>query len=280
MSSTTPVGLPELKDAHESAKVLPYLREVWSRRDFISYVAMNELKSRQITNVLGNFWHLLNPLLSIGIYYIIFGLLLGIRGDGNFLLFLTVGLFIFQFTQKSTTDGARSIISNPGLLKAVRFPRVILPVTSTFTELLASISTFAMMFVILLTGGEAPRLTWLLLPVIVSVQFVFNLGTAMVAARLTTQFRDMTQILPFVFRLLLYASGVIYNVDIYAEGNRTIEVLFILNPVYCFISAARWAMLGTSVDGAVFVSALAWAIVFVTVGFWFFRAAEDRYARD
>lgn len=281
MSSTTPVGLPELKDAHESAKILPYLRDIWSRRDYIWYVAVNELRSRQITNVLGNLWHLMNPLLSIGVYYLIFGLLLDVqRGTGNFLLFLTVGLFIFQFTQKATTDGARSIIGNPGLLKGVKFPRAILPFTSTFTELLSTIPTFAMMFVIVVIGGEPPRWTWFLLPFIVGVQFVFNLGSAMIAARLTTHFRDMTQILPFVFRLLLYASGVIYSVDAYAEGNRTIELLFNLNPVYCYITAGRWAVLGTAADPSIFVSGALWALVFVLAGFGFFRAAEERYARD
>ena len=129
----------ELRDAHESIRLGPYLRDLWSRRSYIWYVSTSELRSRQVTNVFGNFWHLLNPILSIGVYYVIFGLLLdvGDRSSGDFFLFLTVGLFIFQFTQKATTDGAKSIINNVGLIKAIKFPRAMLPITSTVTETIA-----------------------------------------------------------------------------------------------------------------------------------------------
>lgn len=290
MSVTTPTGLPELRDVHESAKLLPYLRDIVARRSYIWYVALQELRSRQVTTVLGNLWHLLNPLLSIGVYYVIFGLLLktdrGVEG-GNFILFLTVGLFIFQFTQKATVDGAKSIVGNAGIIKGVKFPRAILPITATITELLASLSTFALMFVILIIGGEFPRLTWLLFPLVVAVQFVFNLGSAMVAARMTTHFRDTTQVLPFFFRLLLYGSGVIFSVDAYAysddrteNASRLIEWLFTLNPMYCYLTVGRWTVLGGELHTNVVISGIVWAVVIVTAGFVWFRAAEDRYARD
>jgi len=281
MAGTTQLGQSELRDAHESAQLVPYLKDVWARRGYIWYVSVNELRTRQITNVLGNLWHLLNPLLTIGVYYIIFGLLLQVdRGVDNFLLFLTVGLFIFQFTQKATIDGARSIVSNTGLLKAVKFPRAILPITATVTEFAASLSTFLMMFVILLIGGESPRWTWLLFPLVVILQSAFNLGSSMVAARMTTQFRDTTQILPFVFRLLLYGSGVIYNVDAYVDDNEAAAVLFTLNPMYCLITMARWTIFGGDLDPAVVVSAVVWSVGGAIFGFLWFRAAEERYARD
>lgn len=281
MSVSDPVDVPELRDAHESERLGPYLREVIDRRSYIWYVAKQELRIRQALNVLGNLWNLLNPILTITVYYLIFGLLLNTtRGVDNFLLFLTIGLFIFQFTQKSTTEGAKSIVGNKGLLKGVSFPRVILPVTSTVTELLASLSPFALMLVLALVTGQSPLWSWLALPVIIGVQFTFNLGAAMVAARMTTQFRDTTQILPFFFRLLLYASGVIYSVDAYVDDSPALKVLFTLNPMYCFLTTARWTLLGGTLDGTLVVSALAWAIGLCTFGFLWFRAAEASYARD
>jgi teichoic acid transport system permease protein len=96
---------------------------------------------------------------------------------------------------------------------------------------------------------------------------------------LTTQFRDTTQILPFFFRLLLYSSGVIFNVDSYAEGNKTVELLFTLNPMYCFITIARWTVMGTPLKQQYVMSMLIWTVVIVFVGFFWFRAAEDRYGR-
>lgn len=93
-----PSSVDGLRDAHESSRLGPYLRDVWARRSYIAYVAKSELKRRQVNDVLGNIWHLLNPLLQIGVYFIIFGLLLdvGERSTDNFILFLTVGLFVYS----------------------------------------------------------------------------------------------------------------------------------------------------------------------------------------
>jgi teichoic acid transport system permease protein len=281
MSTPTAVAPPAgMRDAHETAKLGPYLRELRARRSYLWYVSANELRSRQITSVLGNLWHLLNPALSIAVYYVIFGLLLQTtRGVQNFFLFLTIGLFLFQYTQKATTEGAKSIVANTGLIKAIRFPRALLPITSTVTETLASLSTFAVMYVVALSTGEPVTWRWLMFPGLVAVMFVFNMGAAMVAARMTTHFRDTTQILPFLFRLLLYGSGVIFSVDAYAE-NPTARALFTLNPMYCFITLGRWCLMAGNLRVSLLVSALVWTVVLAAVGFVWFRAAEERYARD
>ncbi len=75
---------------------------------------------------------------------------------------------------------------------------------------------------------------------LLALMTVFNAGTAMIAGRLTTHFVDTTQILPFMFRLLLYVSGVIFSVDAYVDDNGFLNTLFTLNPYYCFISLGRW----------------------------------------
>jgi teichoic acid transport system permease protein len=233
-----------------------------------------------VTTVLGNLWHLLNPLLTIGVYYLIFGLLLQTdRGIDNFFLFLTIGLFLFQYTQKATIDGAKSIVSNLGLIRAIRFPRAILPLTSTVTETLASISTFAVAYLVALLSGSPVTWRWLMFPGVVALMFVFNVGAALVAARLTTHFQDTTQILPFLFRLLLYGSGVIFSVDAYTEDNPTLQALFTLNPMYCFITLGRWCLMGGDLEGSLLLSATLWATALSVFGFLWFRAAEDRYAR-
>ncbi|MEP1125024.1 MAG: ABC transporter permease [Ilumatobacter sp.] len=271
----------DLRDAHESAKLVPYLRELWERRSYIRHVAFNELRSRQITSVLGSFWHLLNPALTIGVYFIIFGVVIKTdRGVDDFLLFLTIGLFVFQFGQKSTIDGSRSIINNKGLIKAVRFPRALLPISSTVTEALASIPTFVVAYIVALVSGTDITWRWLMLPPLLLLMTLFNVGTAMVAARLTTHFADTTQILPFIFRLALYMSGVIFSVDAYVEDNPLANTLFTLNPYYCFITLARWSISAGNLQTDLLVSAFAWSVVSLVGGFLWFRAAEERYARD
>ena len=121
---------------------------------------------------------------------------------------------------------------------------------------------------------------WLMLPGVVAMMFVFNIGAAMIAARMTTHFQDTTQILPFVFRLLLYGSGVMFSVDAYTEDNPGVRMLFTLNPMYCFISLGRWCLMAGNLRGSLLLSATIWSVAIVVVGFIWFRAAEERYARD
>jgi teichoic acid transport system permease protein len=280
MSTSTAVAPPAgMTDAHETTRLTTYLRELKRRGNYLWYVSTNELRNRQVTSVLGNFWHLLNPALTIAVYYIIFGLILKTtRGVENFILFLTIGLFIFQYTQRATVHGAKSIVSNAGLIKAIRFPRALLPITSTVTETLAALSTFVVVYAMALMTGEPITWRWLLFPGLIALMFVFNLGAAMIAARMTTHFQDTTQLLPFIFRLLLYASGVIFSVDAYTEENPISRALFILNPMYCFISIGRWCLMSDSFDAAWLVSATVWTVLILIFGFFWFRAAEDRYA--
>lgn len=281
MATRTEAAIPELRDAHASAQLGAYLRELWERRTYVWHVAINELRQRQITSVLGNLWHLLNPALTIGVYYVIFGLLLQTdRGVESFLVFLTVGLFIFQFTQKATIDGARSIVANKGIIKAIRFPRALLPISSTTTEFLAAVPTFAIMYLVAMLGGYSPNIRWLAIVPIIAIQFLFSLGAAMLAARATTHFVDTQQILPFIFRLILYASGVIFSVDAYVNADSWTRWLFTLNPVYCFITLARWAVMGGEFRADLLLSCLVWTVALLIVGFVWFRAGEERYARD
>ena len=271
----------ELHDVQARQPLAAYLRGIWDRRGYVWNVAVNELRHRQVTSVLGNLWHLLNPALNIGVYFLIFGLLLETdRGVDNFLLFLTVGIFTFQFVQKATMDGAKSIVTNKGIIRAVRFPRAMLPLTSTVTELLATLPTVVVMLFVAVVTGEPFALRWFGLVPLLAVQSVFCLGASLIAARLTAHFIDTLQILPFVFRLLLYASGVIFSVDAYVERGGLAHTLFVLNPVYCYISIARWAIMDMPLRGELVVSGAVWAVALVTVGFFWFRSAEEVYARD
>lgn len=273
------LALDGLTDINESARFDRYVAGLWQRRSYIWYVAASELRSQQINTVLGNLWHLLNPALSIAVYYVIFGLLLDTtRGVDNFILFLTIGLFAFQYTQRATVQGATAITNNFGLLKAIKFPRALLPITSTLTETLSSLPTYVIMYAVALLTGQPALWNWLLLPVVVGAQVFFNLGAAMLAARATTHFQDMTQLLPFFFRLLLYASGVIFLAPAYAQSHYS--WLFTGNPMYCYVTVTRWCIMGGDLNPNVVLSGAIWTVGILIVGFLWFRAGEERYGRD
>jgi teichoic acid transport system permease protein len=266
-------------DVHVPPGNVAYFGSLWERRDYMVYSAANELRSRQMTSVLGNLWHLLNPLLQIGVYFVIFGVVLDVNRGDNYFAFLSVGIFVFGFTQRSTIAGAASITNNKGLLNAFSFPRALLPVTSTLTEAMATIAPVIVIYVVVLASGETPSLQWLLLLPLLLVQLVFNFGAALTAARATSSVRDISQLLPFIFRLLLYASGVLFDVDKYADGKGYAWV-FELNPIYCIVSLSRWTVLGGEFRLDLLAIFLVWTVVLSAFGLVWFRAGEGGYGRD
>ena len=280
ISDMAVTGERRLFSAYGEDNSFGYLEDVWNRRHYIGFVASAELRSRQMTTGLGNLWHLLNPLLQIGVYFLIFGLVLKVdRGVDNFIAFLTVGIFVYGFTQRCTTIGASAIVGNRGILTQFRFPRAVLPITAVATETIAMIPPLLVMYAVALASGASVRSTWMLLPILVMFQASMNVGLAMIAARATHHLRDVTQILPFIFRLLFYGSGVIFNVEAYTNSP-LYRWFFYANPLFDYIAVARWAVLGDAVAAGPVVAGVVWTIVLPAIGFMWFRGAESQYGRD
>lgn len=230
-----------------------------------------------MNSVLGNLWHLLNPALQITVFWLIFGVVLKTnRGVDNFIPFLSVGIFAYQFAQRSTMAGASSIRKNRGLITIISFPRVLLPMTSTAVEALAALPTFGVMFIVVFASGEQVRWTWLLVAPTLVALTLFNLGLAMVAARAANRIADIQQLLPFLFRLGFYASGVLFNVSSYVEQPKY-RLLFEANPLYCFIQINRSFVLGSELEAPILLSAGLWTVGLLFGGFLWFRAGEDSY---
>lgn len=256
-----------------------YLRAVWGRREFAIAVPLAEFRSQNANTSLGQAWHLLNPLLLIGTYWLIFGVVLNTsRGVDNFIAFLTVGVFTFRYSQKCAVDGASSISRNVGLMRSIAFPRAVLPISAVLGETLSFLPSLAVMLFVALVTGEALQWSWLLLPVLFASQFVFNLGLAFSAARLTDRFADVENLLPYAFRLLFYGSGVLYSVE-QRVTDPVARMVFTLNPFHAYVSLARDLIMEGRVDGVDVVVALSWTLVLLLGGFLFFRRAEHRYGR-
>lgn len=263
-----------------------YLRELWARREFAITVPLGELKAQNQDTALGQFWHLLNPLLLVGVYYFVFGVVLGLNEPGsgrggvdNYLPFLVVGVITFDYTRSSVQSGARMIVKNRRLVQSINFPRAILPVSSIVSETVSHLYALPVMLVLLVLMGELPLWTWLLLVPIVALQALFNLGIAMTVARFAFHFRDVQNFMPYLLRLWFYMSGVLYPLtDGFIE---TRWVLWILqaNPMWSVIEISRDALLDGEVVGWVWGLAAGWTVVILVSGFWYFRRAESEYGR-
>src|SRR4029079_18818512 len=126
----------------------------------------------------------------------------------NFPPSLCTGIFVFNFTQQAGQNGTRSIADNLGLIRALHFPRACLPLAVTLSQLQELVYSMVVLFGIVLVTGEPLTFQWLLVIPILVLQTMFNAGLAMGMARLGSKITDLKQIMPFIMRTWLYASGV------------------------------------------------------------------------
>ena len=267
----------DLRAPYAASSLRGYAGQLWERRDYMWYVPLSDLRSRHVNTVLGNFWHLLNPLLLIGIYFLIFGLLLkSDRGVDNFMGFLAAGIFTFGYTQRSVQTASTAMTRNIGLLNSFSFPRAMLPLSSVVVEVLAFLPGFLVMMTVAVLSGEPARITWLALPAILAWQTLFNAGASLVAARAGASLRDLQNLLPFAFRLLFYCSGVLFSVEAYVDDGLQ-RWLFYANPLYDLLALYRWSILGLPVATESIVFAVIWTIGIVVGGGWWFRRAERTF---
>ncbi|RSN71604.1 ABC transporter permease [Actinomadura sp. WAC 06369] len=274
-----------------------YIRDVWARRNFIWAFASAKNISMYSDSRLGQVWQVLTPLLNAAVYYLIFGLLLKLsRGIPDFIPFLVTGVFLFGFTQRSVTAGSKSVGDNLSLIRALHFPRATLPLAIAVVELQQLLLSLIVLFAIILAFGEPLTLYMLLFIPILMLQLMFNVGISMVMARLGAFNRDITQLLPFVMRTWLYASGVIFSLPQLMNSSSLLkdhpwltEVLE-ANPAYVFLELARHSLLGeyrnyveTSLGmtsmSQLWLYAVGWGVAMLIGGFYFFYRAEERYGR-
>ncbi len=257
---------------------LDYLSQLWNRREFAWYMAMGNLRARNASTTLGLFWWVLNPLLLGAVYYLVFGIVLGVSRDLSYLL---SGMFVFYYTSTALTGGANSIISNSRLLVNLSFPRLIMPVvaiTEAGVGFLASIP--ALYLIIGPTQGVWPGIEFLwLFPIIFAIQTLFNLGLAAIAARIAVPFRDINNLLPYVNRIWLYLSPIIIPASFVTDLVAPWDTLFNLNPLVPIIGLYRTALLGYPFESWMLGASLAWAIGLATISIAAFVKYEGRMAR-
>lgn len=274
--------MEQLHSINEDLSTREYLRAMWHRRDFTIEVPLEQVRSAHKTTLLGSLWHLANPLLTIAVYYLVFGTLLSSGRPENFLVWLTIGVFAFRLSQSTVANGANAISSNLGLIRSIRFPRALLPISVVIAELLTFGMTLVVLAAVVILSGGGISQRWLFLPIVVALHTGINLGAAFVAARLNDNFRDVQQLIPFIFRLLQYASGVMIPIErlIPSDGSGSwINALVSWNPLLRIIELYRWVFLGTPVDAAHFVQITVMAVLLLWFGFRYFRAVEWRYGR-
>ena len=297
MSQTTVVRtdtgetLEELANRHglASAGALPtfrqYAREIWAYRHFITSYANARVSSNLGTTHLGSIWQVLTPLFNAAVYYVIFGVILNTKsGVGNFIAYLCCGVFIYQFTASVLSAGTQSITGNIGLVRALNFPRASLPISIVLIEVRNLIASMAVLISIVLITGEPITHQWLYVIPTLLLQTLFNAGLAMFVARLGSKVIDIKNLIPFIMRIWLYMSAVLYPVQRFTDHLHGWKLHVLeANPLLVYIELIRHSLLEhIQLAGSptlLWIEGSIWAVVVFLIGFVFFWRGEKGYGR-
>jgi teichoic acid transport system permease protein len=289
--SDTGLTLKELARRHglSAAGKLPglpeYSRQLWAYRHFIASYANAKVTSNLGRTKLGVFWQVLTPLINAAVYYVIFGVVLNTKhGVDNFVPYLCTGVFIFGFTSSVVQGGIQSISSNMGLIRALHFPRASLPLATTMVEIRNMTASMVVLMVIVLGFGEPITLQWLLILPILLLQATFNAGLALATARLGSKVADFKQLVPFIMRIWMYGSAVLYPVTRFSDHLSGWKLAVLeANPMLIFIDLMRHALMENVPLAAsapvLWIQAICWAVVVGLGGYFYFWRGEKGYGR-
>jgi teichoic acid transport system permease protein len=292
-----------------------YLRMVWQRRHFIVAYATARNVSMYTEARLGQLWQVLTPLLNSCVYYLIFGIIFQAnRGISNYTAYLVSGVFIFSFTERSIVVGSNVMRANIALIRALHFPRACLPLAYVLVEFQQLMLSMVVLFAIVLGTGEPLTWYWLLLAPALLMQATFNMGAALILARVGAGAQDVSQLIPFLLRVWRYFCGVMYSIaSLPAALPGWAKDVLSVNPAAVYISLTRSAIMASMrvdapgakpynagqcalfnakkipalqaychpgiVTSELWLAGLGWAVVAMVVGVLYFWQAETRYGR-
>lgn len=253
-----------------------------SYRFLFSQLVRRELRQKYKGSVLGVLWYVVNPLVMMGAYTLMFGFVLHVETIHDYPLFLMVGLSVWTFFQASLTGAAESLILQGSLIRKARFPRESIPAATVTVQLMTMSVVLALVTII--TLAIRGTLSWwlLLVPVLILALYAFVLGLGMIVAVLHAYYRDVAPILlamllPWFFLSpIYYQTGTLHFVHDHPWVG---TILNWVNPVAPFIEALRNIIYGGADPGyGRIIYALAIALVSLVLGRWVFRRLEGELA--
>lgn len=288
-------------------------REIYEYRTMIVELVHRDLRGRYKGSVLGFFWTFLNPLLQLGVYFVLFGVILG-NSMPSFYLYLFTGLIPWIFFQTCLGAGSRAIMDQKSLITKIAFPREVVPisfVTTAFINMLLGLIVVAIVTIISVffnfsgeigfvypfvnpLGEPYNFASWLSLPLIWIIQYILCLGVCLITSTITVYFRDMEHILGIVSMAWTYVTPIMYSINTstierakYALGiAENYGWVFYLNPMTSIVEAyhnifyyGTWPNMDITSYQSIWVG-LAYAIVIFLIGVLVFEKGKRRFAEE
>ena len=254
------------------------LKEIYEYRLMIRSLVKRDLRGKYKGSVLGFMWTFVNPLLQLLVYNMVFSIIMK-AGVDKFYLYLFVGLIPWLFFSAAITGGSTCIIAQKDLIKKIRFPREIIPISFVTSQFVNMILSFIVVILVSVISGVRPTIGGILcLPVIMLVEYLMALGIALISSSLTVYFRDLEHILAIIAMAWLYATPICYPEEMVPAEYLPI---YRLNPVTPIVNAYRDVLYwGRTPDLRTLLLAVLIGLVTVVLGILIFGRLQRRFAEE
>jgi lipopolysaccharide transport system permease protein len=266
---------PVVIDARVSRRNLG-VREVWSRRELLYFLVWRDLKVRYRQTAFGVAWALLQPLLLMVVFTLTVGRVAGLAPAGvAYPLFTLAGLVPWVLFSQGVTSAANSLVAAEGIITKVYFPRLLLPISAVASFLIDFVIAAAVLGGLITVSGHAIPPTIVLAPAMAGLALLSAVGVGTFLSAVNVRFRDVRHAIPFLIQAWLFASPVIYPIDVIPEGLRTV---YAINPMVGAVEGFRWTLLGGRVPATTVLISIASTIALCAVALLYFRRAEQTLA--
>ena len=253
------------------------LSAVWQYRELLYFLAWREVKIRYKQTVIGAAWAVLQPLLTMVIFTVVFGRLANIPSDGlPYPIFAYAGLLPWTYFSEAISRTSGSLVGDANLLRKVYFPRLIIPFATVVTPAIDFALSFILLIGMMVWFGVSPTLGAMFLPGFLLLALMTALAVGLWLSALNVRYRDVRHTVPFLVQFWMYASPVVYPVSLVPEKWR---LVFSLNPMAGVIEGFRWGLLGKERPDLTVLAVSASIVVLLLVsGIVFFKRMERTFA--
>ena len=254
------------------------LKDLWHYRELVYFLTWRDLKVRYKQSVLGILWAILKPFMNMVVFTIFFGQLAKIPSDGiPYPIFSYTGLLPWGFFAAALEVSARSMLQSGGMVSKIYFPRIIVPLSSVFANLVDFFIAFIILIGMMIYYQIVPTLNILWLPVFILLAMITAIGVGLWFSALLVMYRDVNYMLPFITEIWKFVSPVVYSATMIPEKW---QWLYSINPLAGVVSGFRWALLGqpeTISFSSLAISGAISLLIFIS-GLYFFRRMERIFA--
>ncbi|TDE96137.1 ABC transporter permease [Occultella glacieicola] len=275
--NTSPVDELHIYEPHRAGlpKLGPYTRQLWARREFAAEFSRAGIRAANTQTLFGQLWLVLNPTLLALVYYVLVSVIRQSAGGFETLAHITCGLFLFYFVSGSITQGAQSVTGGGKLIMNMNFPRLLLPFAAVRTAFFRFLPTVPVYFLIHILAGGVWSPQMLLASVFLGLTVIFCIGMAAIFATVQVYFRDTSSFLPYLVRIWLYLSPVLWFAD---EAPEQFQDLMVLNPLYSLIGSWTDLLLrGIIPEPKMWLAASIWAVLAFVGGSLLFMSREREF---